>query len=71
MGRTATGSVVLDTERRSPTYSIRFRAYGKRRFLTLGTRDEGWTQARAERELRHMLADVERGRWQPPSAPSR
>lgn len=47
-------------------WSIRFRAYGKRRTITLGTTAEGWNRERAERELRHVLADVERGIWQPP-----
>jgi len=47
-------------------WAIRFRAYGKRRSITLGTTAEGWNRERAERELRHVLADVERGIWQPP-----
>lgn len=46
-------------------WAIRFRAYGKRRYVTLGTAEEGWSRARAEAELRHVLADVERGIWQP------
>ncbi len=51
-------------------FALRFRAYGERRYLTLGTAAEGWTRQRAERELRHVLADVERGIWVP-SAPDR
>ena len=41
--------------------SLRFHAYGKRRYLAVGpiSRDE------AERALRGVLADVERGRWKP------
>jgi integrase len=65
MARTATGVVVEDTRRRSPTFGLRFQAYGKRRYVTLGSREDGWTQAKAERELQHILADVERGKWQP------
>jgi hypothetical protein len=47
---------------------LRFRAYGQRRYVTLGSRDEGWDHGRAEKELRHVLADVERGTWQPAEA---
>ena len=65
MARTATGVVVEDTRRRSPTFGLRFQAYGRRRYVTLGSRDDGWDRAKAERELQHILADVERGKWQP------
>jgi hypothetical protein len=47
------------------SWALRFRAYGKRRFLTLGRPEDGWTRQRAEAELRHVLADVERGLWRP------
>jgi integrase len=47
------------------TFALRFRAYGKRQYVTLGTQAEGWTRAKAEAELRHVLADVERGLWRP------
>lgn len=63
MPRQATGQVVEPSEGRG--WAIRFRAYGKRRYVTLGTPDEGWNRRRAESELRHVLADVERGIWQP------
>ena len=33
---------------RGRVYALRFRAYGKRRYLTLGTSDEGCTRQRAE-----------------------
>jgi len=46
--------------------ALRFRAYGERRFLTLGGAAEGWDRARAEVELQNVLADVRRGIWQPP-----
>ncbi len=45
---------------------LRFRAYGRRQHVTLGTVAEGWTRERAEDALRHTLADVERGIWRPP-----
>lgn len=63
MARKATGQVIAPTDGRS--WAIRFRAYGKRRYLALGTAEEGWNRERAEAELRHVLADVERGLWRP------
>jgi integrase len=41
--------------------AMRFTAYGKRRYVSLGP----VMKAEAERELRHVLADVERGLWRP------
>ena len=66
MARQATGQVVEDTRRRSPTFGLRFRAYGRRHYVTLGSRAEGWTSAKAEQELANVMADVRRGIWQPP-----
>jgi integrase len=66
MARKATGQVIEREGKRGRTYAVRFRAYGRRRYVTLGTAEEGWTQARAEERLRHTLADVERGIWRPP-----
>ena len=68
MPRPATGQVVEKTTKRGTVYALRFRAYGQRRYITLGSRDEGWDHKRAETELRHVLADVERGTWQPADA---
>lgn len=65
MPRKATGSVVEPTNGRA--WALRFRAYGKRRYVALGASGEDWDRARAEKELRHVLADVERGIWQPPA----
>jgi len=65
MGRQSKGHVVAPSGERQRSWAIRFRAYGKRRFVTLGRTEEGWSRRRAERELRHILADVERGMWQP------
>ncbi len=42
--------------------ALRFTAYGKRRYVSLGA----VTHEHADAELRHVLADVERGIWQPP-----
>jgi integrase len=67
MPRRATGQVIEPSAGRA--WAIRFRAYGKRRYVTLGTSEEGWSRRRAEAELRHVLADVERGIWQPYEPP--
>ena len=37
MPRKATGQVIERDGKRGRTYALRFRAYGERRFLTLGT----------------------------------
>lgn len=63
MARKGTGGVVEPKGGRG--WAIRFRAYGKRRSITLGTSEQGWNRQRAEAELRHVLADVERGIWRP------
>lgn len=49
--------------RRGTVYALRFRAYGERRYLTLGEEAEGWTRESAEDELRRVLADVKCGFW--------
>jgi integrase len=47
-------------------YAIRFVAYGRRHYVTLGTHEEGWDRHRAEAELANVLADVRRGIWRTP-----
>ncbi len=47
-------------------YALRFRAYGERQYVTLGTQSDGWTLRRAEIELANVMADVRRGTWIPP-----
>jgi integrase len=64
MARPATGHIVKPTQKQ-PCFGLRFRAYGKRRYLTLGRPEDGWTLRRAERELATVLRDVELGAWQP------
>jgi integrase len=66
MARKATGQVIERDGKRGRTYALRFRAYGQRQYVTLGTAEEGWNRAQAEERLRHTLADVERGIWKPP-----
>jgi len=60
-----TGEVIERERERGRVFALRFRAYGRRQFVTLGGADEGWTRQKAEAELRHVLADVERGHWAP------
>ncbi len=62
MPRKPTGQI-LAPHGKQPCWALRFRAYGKRRYVTLGKPEDGWNMARAEAELRHVLADVERGIW--------
>ncbi len=78
MARPATGQVV-EPRGKQRSWALRFTAYGKRRFVSLGKPEDGWDRGRAEAELRHVLADVERGLWRPqrretavsaPSAPT-
>lgn len=66
MQRRSTGGVVVDTRRKSPVYALRFRALGRRQYITLGTEAEGWSRAKAEGDLRRELMRVELGilwRW--------
>src|SRR5215208_3130222 len=60
-----TGEVIERERAGGRVFALRFRAYGRRHFVTLGGAADGWTRAKAEAELRHVLADVERGLWVP------
>lgn len=66
MARPATGQVVRRETRDGFTFALRFRALGERRYVTLGSASDGWTEARAERELAVILRDVDAGTWKPP-----
>jgi integrase len=70
MPQRSTGQVVELDREGGRTFALRFRAYGKRRYLTLGTTAEGWTRTSAEEELANVMADVRRGIWKPPPAPT-
>lgn len=65
MGRPATGHVVFPTAGRR-SFGLRFGAYGKREYLTLGRPEDGWTEQMAERELAAVLRDVDLGIWRRP-----
>jgi integrase len=62
MARKATGTVVERKRDRGRVYGLRFRAYGQRHYVTL---PDGTSREEAEKQLRHTLADVERGVWKP------
>jgi hypothetical protein len=59
------GEVLVRKRKRDRVYALRFRAYGKRRYVTLGYECEGWTWRKAGEELKNTMADVRRGRWVP------
>jgi len=66
MARAAKGQIVVRTRvDGSRVFALRFRAYGRREFVTLGSTDDGWSRGRAEEELQNVLADVRRGTWRP------
>ncbi|HET7053879.1 MAG TPA: site-specific integrase [Solirubrobacterales bacterium] len=64
--RRSTGGVVAPTGQRR-SWSIRFRAGGKRYTIALGRPEDGWNRQRAEDELANVLADIRRGIWRPPT----
>jgi integrase len=66
--RPASGQIVA-RERRDGliTYSLRVTANHRRQRLHLGTQEDGWTAARAERELQDVLARIRAGVWSPPA----
>src|SRR5690348_2104864 len=66
MARQATGQVLERKTSRGLVFALRFRAYGERRYVTLGTVEDGWTRARADEELERVLAGVKLGTWEPP-----
>lgn len=68
MAKPAIGGVVETKRKKGRVFSIRFRAYGVRRQITLGSAAEGWSRGAAETELQNVLADVRRGTWKPPDA---
>lgn len=64
--RRSEGEVIERDWKRGRGFALRFRAYGERRYLTLGFEADGWTWDKADEELQNILADVRRGIWVPP-----
>ncbi len=62
-----TGTIIEKQDRGGDVIrALRFTAYGKRRYMTLGP----VTAAEAERELHEILTDVEQGTWRAPQLAS-
>jgi integrase len=66
VARRAKGEVLVRDWKAGRGFALRFSAYGRRRYVTLGLESDGWTPERAEEELQNVLADVRRGLWSPP-----
>ncbi|MGD9733989.1 MAG: tyrosine-type recombinase/integrase [Solirubrobacterales bacterium] len=66
MAKRAKGEVLARDWKAGRGFALRFYAYGRRRYLSLGFERDGWTRERAEEELENVLADVRRGLWGPP-----
>jgi integrase len=66
MARKSQGQILERKWKSGRGYALRLHAYGRRHYLTLGLRSEGWTRQRADEELQNVLADVRRGTWIPP-----
>jgi integrase len=64
MAPRANGQVLKPSGQRR-SFSLRFRAYGKRWVIKLGRPEDGWTTQMAERELAVVLRDVDLGTWRP------
>jgi len=65
MTRRVRGEVVVREWKAGRGFALRFSAYGRRRYVTLGLECDGWTPGRAQEELENVLADVRRGLWVP------
>jgi len=66
MTRARNGQVVERQWKSGRGYALRFIAYGRRQYVTLGLERDGWDRTRAEEELLNVMADVRRGIWIPP-----
>jgi integrase len=60
------GSIRRKQTQLGTTYALRIRWQGKQQYHYLGGDWEGWTEERAESELRYVTAQVERGEYIPP-----
>jgi integrase len=62
MARPPTGQVIERDGKRGRVYGLRFRALGRRHYITT----TATSRAEAETELSNVLADLRRGIWRPP-----
>jgi len=58
--RAATGQVLTRDGVHGRSFALRFRALGKRQYVTLGSAAEGWTRERADAELLDDVLPPER-----------
>lgn len=65
MARAPSGTIIEDRRGDEVRFAIRFPAYGRKEYVKLGSKADGWTRARAQQELDNILADVRRGIWKP------
>jgi integrase len=68
------GEVIARENKKGRKFALRFRAYGERRYLTLGYEGEGTPpldDERAGEVLDNILADVRRNLWTPPQKKKR
>jgi hypothetical protein len=63
--RAPKGEAVRNPTRAGLKFALSFSAYGKRRYATLGSPENGWSETKAQAELANALADVRRGSWRP------
>ena len=68
MPRRATGRIEPHewADGRTVTFRLKVRAEGRRYTITLGANHAGWSTERAQVELEQIMAQIERGTWQPP-----
>jgi hypothetical protein len=51
-------NLIVKRGERDTTFAARFRAYGRREYVTLGRASEGMNESAARAELDNILADV-------------
>jgi integrase len=69
MARKSTGGVVESQTARGTVYALRFRAHGKRHYVTLGGSWEGWNRSRADEALADRMVELRLGIWRPAEPP--
>jgi hypothetical protein len=60
------GSIRRKQTQLGTSYALRIRWQGKQHYHYLGGDWEGWTEERAQSELRYVTAQIERGEYMPP-----